>query len=385
MDTDTNTRYGGEGLSRYRGATLAMLLIAIIVVEVPKYIVILFVPQGVASRCAILCCQVLMACLPFVLARIGPTIAGFDRQWLPTVWSQWLWFSGLLLLLFIVYGLHDWLLSYRKDWWLISIARQCMMDVAPGIVVLNGLVLILFGPISEEIFWRAYLLPQLGKLTRWPIALTLHSVLFSLAHIPTHWSLLITSFFYAMTLGIWRVKYRSLLPLVLAHMILNAVAFGPLFFAQYDSAVQSYSKCREIDCLVGEPVTTAVPSLIAFMADRNEVVSLHALEVLAENYRSEAESYFADALASSDEYTVQRALSAVGFNRYLSLKPQVRALVWSSEDVGIQISAVLTLRWIGDEEGLSDIVQKHSEERVRHAARDMLDMLQELDKQNKSG
>ena len=107
MNADANTRCGGGQLSRYRGATLAMLLIAIIVVEVPKYIVILFVPQGVALRCAILCCQVLMACLPFVLARIAPTVAGFDRQWLPPVWSQWLWFPGLVLLLLIVYGLHD--------------------------------------------------------------------------------------------------------------------------------------------------------------------------------------------------------------------------------------------------------------------------------------
>jgi len=376
MNADANTHWGCGQLSGYRGARLAMLPIAITIVEVPKYIAIRFVPQGVALPCAILCCQVLMACLPFFLARVAPSIASFDRQWLPAVWSQWLWFPGLLLLVFIVYGLHDWLLSFREDWWLISIARQTLVDVAPAIVVLNGVVLILFAPIAEEIFWRAYLLPQLGKLTRWPIALTVHSLLFSFAHIPIHWSLLVTSFFYAMLFGIWRIKYRSILPLVLAHMILNAVAFGPIVFAQYNSAVQSYSKCREIDRLTREPVATAVPALIALMADPDEVVSLHALEVLGKNYRREAEPYFAEALASSDVYTVTRALSAIELNDYFGLKPQVRALVWSSENVGIQISAVLTLRWIGDEEGLSDIAQKHPDERVRHAARDMLQGLQ---------
>lgn len=287
-------------------------------------------------------------------------------------WSQWFWFPGLLLLLFIVYGLHDWLLSFREDWWLSSIARQGMVDLAPVIVVLNGFILVLFAPIAEEIFWRAYFLPQLGKLTRLPIALAIHSLLFSLAHIPSQGSLLVASFFYAMIFGIWRLWFRSLLPLVLAHMILNAVAFGPLFFRQYNTAVQSYSKCREIDRLSREPVEKAVPALIDLMADRNEVVSFHAVEVLAKNYRSEAEPYFAEALASSDTYTVERALSAIEVNRYLVLKPQVRALVWSSKNVGIQISAVLTLRWIGDEEGLGDIVQKHPEEKVRDAARRML-------------
>ncbi len=76
-----------------------------------------------------------------------------------------------------------------------------MVDVAPVIVLLNGVVLILFAPIAEEIFWRAYLLSQLRKLTRPLIALTIHSLLFSLAHIPTQWSLLAASFFYAMILA----------------------------------------------------------------------------------------------------------------------------------------------------------------------------------------
>ena len=185
-----------------------------------------------------------------------------------------------------------------------------------------------------------------------------------------------------MILGIWRIRYRGLLPLVLAHMILNTVAFGPLFFAQYNSTVQSYSKCREIDRLTREPAEQAVPALMTLMADRNETVSLKALEVLATKYHSDAEPYFAEALASSDDYTVDRALTAIGLNGYLGLKPQVRTVVWSSENVGIQISAVLTLRWIGDEEGLSAILQKHPEERVRHAARDML---QGLQKQKKPG
>ncbi|MHB8974459.1 MAG: CPBP family glutamic-type intramembrane protease [Pirellulaceae bacterium] len=347
-----------------------MLLIAVIAVEVPKYIVALYISQGGALLCAlsaILCWQVLMAGFPFLLARIAPTLAAFDRQWLPSVWSQWCWFPVLVLLVLIVSRWPHWLLFFREDWGLIAIARQEMTNIAPVSVILRGVISFLFAPIAEELFWRAFLLPQLGKLTRWPIALSIHSLLFSLAHIPAGWSVLVACFFYGILFGIWRIRFRSLLPLVFAHMILNIVAFGPPCVAQYNAAVRSYPKCQEIDRLTREPVATAVPALIALMADRDEVVSLHALEVLGKNYRREAEPYFAEALASSDNYTVDRALTAIAFSRYLGLKPQVRALAWSSEDVVIQISAVLTLRMIGDEEGLSDIVQKHPEERVRRA------------------
>ncbi|MHB8952155.1 MAG: CPBP family glutamic-type intramembrane protease [Pirellulaceae bacterium] len=381
MHPDTNI-VGTDGpLLRHRGTIIGILLLAVIAVQLPKYIVILYFSQGGVLLCALralLCCQVLMAGFPFLLARIAPTLAAFDRQWLPSVWSQWRWFPVLVILLFIVYGLHDWLLSFRKDWLLIVVERQAVTNVAPVSVILLGGISILFGPIAEELFWRAFLLPQLGKLTRWPIALSIHSLLFSLAHIPNGWSVLVACFFYGTIFGIWRIRFRSLLPLVLAHMILNMFAYGPHLVAQYNAAVQSYPKCQEIDRLTREPVATAVPALIALMADRDEVVSLHALEVLRTNYRSEAEPYLAEALASSDNYTVDRALTAIAFGRYLGLKPQVRALAWSSEDVVIQISAVMTLRMIGDEEGLRDIVQKHPEERVRRATGMMVGEFQGL-------
>ncbi|MHB8972644.1 MAG: CPBP family glutamic-type intramembrane protease [Pirellulaceae bacterium] len=330
--------------------------------------------QGGALPGELLCRQAFMAAVPFILVTIAPRLAGFDHQWLPSVRSQWLWFPGLVLLLLIVAGLHAWLLSFRGDWWLVSARWPVMRDIAPANVVLLGIMLVLSAPIAEELFWRAYLLPQLMKLTRWPIALLIHSLLFSLSHIPAYWSALVVCFFYGMILGTWRLRFRSLVPLVLAHAILNGVVVGPHFVTQYNSAVQSYSKCREIDRLTSEPSEKAVPALIELMADRNEVVSFYALEVLGKNYRSEAEPYIAKALASSDNYTVERALSAIEVNHFLGLTPQVRALVWSSEDVGIQISAVLALRSIGDEDELRDIVQKHSEERVRHAAGEMLEI-----------
>lgn len=376
MHPDPNIVCGGARLLKYRAAVISILLIAVIVVELPKYLILLHGCRGCALPC-VLSCQALMVGVPFFLARLAPDVAGFDRQWLPSASSQWLWFLGMVLLLLTGGGIHGWLLSIQEDSLVSSLLSQIMRDVAPTTVILRGVVFVLFAPIAEEIFWRAYLLPQLGTLTRWPIALLIHSLLFSLAHFPTYWSVLLACFFYGTILGIWRIRFRSLLPLILAHVILNGVAFIPNLKAQYDAAVQSYPKCREIDRLTREPVEKALPALIALMADRDEVVSLHALEVLGKNYRSEAQPYFAEALASSDNRTVDRALSATEWYGYSCLKPQVRAIAWSSENLRIQLAAVMALRGIGDEEGLGDIAQKHPEEKVRHAASNMLRALRE--------
>lgn len=373
MQPDGKIICGGGQVSRYPGATLGMLVTAVIAVEVPKYIVIFYVPKGIAFQCTVLCWQVLIAGLPFFLARAVPALARFDRQWLPSVWSHWVWFLWMVFLLLIVGRLHAWLLTLHKDWLLIHTGwQEAATDCAPVSVVLSAVVAILIAPIAEGLFWRVFLLPQFNKLTVPSIALFVQSSLYSLSHIPAYWSVLAACFFYGTILGVWRLKFRCLLPLILAHMILNGVALGPHLWRQYAFSVRSYSKCREIDHLTTKPVTTAVPALIALISDREDAISLHALEVLGKNYRSEAEPYIAEALASSGVYTVDRALSAIGWLGYSRLRPQVRALVWSSDDVGIQISSVLTLRWIGTEEELSDIVQTHPEERVRRAARDML-------------
>jgi membrane protease YdiL (CAAX protease family) len=379
MHPDANIVCRGRRLLRYRGAVIGILLIAIIVVEVPKYLILLPGCRGCAFPCVLLC-QALMLGFPFFLARLAPTAAGFDRQWLPSGWSQWLWFPGMVLLLLIGSGLHGWLLSFHKDWFLSSLLSQVMRDVAPGTVILRGVVVVVLAPLAEGLFWRGYLLAQLGKLTKWPVALLIHSLLFGLAHLPNYWSLVVVCFFYGTILGIWRIRFRSLLPLVLAHMILNGVASGPTLKVQYEAAIQSYPKCREIDRLTREPVENALPALIAFMADRDEVVSLHALEVLGKNYHNEAEPYLAEALASSDNRTVDRALSGIEWYGYSGLKPQVRAIAWSSENLRIQLAAVMALRGIGDEEGLTDIAQKHPDEKVRHAAGDLIRLFQEANK-----
>ena len=330
-----------------------------------------------------LCWQVVVAGLPFVFAGLAPNVAHFEHRWLPVNRWHWLAFPILVMLMLSAYALHEWLMSFREDWSLVLVSRQLLRDMSPIAVVGLAAVAILFAPTAEEIFWRAFLLSQLGKLTQWPIAVTIQSLLFSLAHLPNlslahlsnRWSILVACFFYGMILGVWWFRFRSLLPLVVAHIILNSFVFGPYLMSQYRESADSYPKCREIDRLTGQSAETAVPALIGFMTDRSDVVSSHAVEVLGRSFRSEAELYLAQSLRDSDDHTVEKALFAVEHLRYSSLAPLVRRVAWSSNDINIQMSAVITLRWIGDLEGVRDIAQDHLEERVRRVARDMLERL----------
>lgn len=56
MHADANIARGDGRLFRNRAGTLGILLIAVIGVEVPKYLAILYVSQGMALRCALLSC-----------------------------------------------------------------------------------------------------------------------------------------------------------------------------------------------------------------------------------------------------------------------------------------------------------------------------------------
>ena len=115
MDSNASSAYNMR-LSIWRsGAILGVLLIAIIVVEAPKDIaLILYNYQGCGGW--ILLSFVLMAALPFLLAKIAPRVADFDRQWLPSARLHWLWFAAMILLLLAVKEAAQWLMSFHGGW-----------------------------------------------------------------------------------------------------------------------------------------------------------------------------------------------------------------------------------------------------------------------------
>lgn len=343
----------------------------------------------------------LMSLLPFLLARIAPNAAGFDTQWLPSRWTHWIWFIGLVVLLFVGVAISilmiDFLpLKYTPP----VLAPGFTPDISYIAVFIHGITMILLFPVAEEIFFRGYLLEQLRKVTHSGIALLIQSLLFSLIHLPrtqfyphsTGYLVIIATFFYGLALGAWRIKFRSMVPLMLAHIILNGVlGFSGLKtrydYAQFSSEMPSdfFSRtrtspqCWEIYRLTKEPTSKAIPAIIEFANDQDDVVSIYATTMIQNHYRNDAEPYLREALASDNNRTVESVLFSIGMGYWPHLAEDVRKVAWNHNDPNIQRRAALALYDYNDAEGLRKIAAEHPNEKTRDAAQEYLRMLGEND------
>jgi len=239
-----------------RGAVLGILIAAVAAAEITKDVAFSTIPSDWHSAWNILY-YVLLGCLPFLLAKMAPEAASFDTQWLPRSRWHWVLFLGMIFLAFLSVGLlaavATAILGHAPPR---PFTEPVILLVTPTRIVLMGISMVLVGPVAEEIFFRGYVLEQLRKLARSSIALLIHSLLFGLSHLYV-WGLFapvavynsIFTFFLAMILGGWRIKFRSLLPLVFIHILINATTI-PFLKSQYDWAVirsdRSEAKCPTI-------------------------------------------------------------------------------------------------------------------------------------------
>jgi membrane protease YdiL (CAAX protease family) len=213
-------------------AVFAILLVAILVAEVSKDVLIAVGLDG--------WWLIVLAGVPFLLARIAPKAAGFDTQWLPNRRRQWFWFLGMVLVLFVSRALVLALAAATVGQ---PVPPPATTSPTPARVLLLGTVIVFLGPLAEEVFFRGYLLEQFRKLVRPSNALLIQALLFGLWHLYGQgwstswgWTRVVNAFFMALILGAWRIKFRSLLPLVFAHVLFNATTI-PYLMVQYERAV----------------------------------------------------------------------------------------------------------------------------------------------------
>jgi hypothetical protein len=93
-------------------------------------------------------------------------------------------------------------------------------------VITRALIAVLAYPIAEEIFWRGYALRQFQRTLGSLIALFLQSFLFAILHFRPIMGF-IQIFLWGLIFGLWRLKKRSLVPVIVAHMIINALVTIP--------------------------------------------------------------------------------------------------------------------------------------------------------------
>jgi hypothetical protein len=249
-------------------------------------------------------------------------------------------------------------------------------EVTHAKVMLLGIYIVLLAPTCEEIFWRGYVLEQLRKVTHTPLAVLVESSLFALGHLllvgVVH---SISAFLVGVLLSLWRVRLRSVIPLILAHVILNAVAGIPKLKTLYSGTpILGKPKVAQISRLTYEPAAKALPSLIGFLSDEDQDVCNYASVILLSRYRNDAEAYLKDALSSKDAKLVNAVLSIVEIAPYPALKDDVRRVAWSAADAAVQLLAVMTMMQLHDLEGLQEIAKSHPQEKLRRAAEGMIRM-----------
>jgi HEAT repeat protein len=140
--------------------------------------------------------------------------------------------------------------------------------------------------------------------------------------------------------------------------------------------IRTTPQCREIYQLTKEPIQKAVPAIIQFLADPDQSVQIYATMAIR-NYGADAEPYLKDALVSQDRKILGGVLFVVEMERFSSLNQEVRKIVWDVDDVHIRLSAISTLQWFKDADGLREISLKHPSDRVRTWAKQQLHYMEE--------
>ncbi len=255
---------GGQFIPR-RGAILAIAAAAGVLVYLPLYLSVIF---NVGRIAGILVTYSLMATIPFALARAVTPVVNFDRTWFPGARSQWLWFIGMVFALFLCTAITALILHPFG----LRIGQDLSFEIpTKWTVILGGIITVLIAPIAEEIFWRGYFLEQLWEIIPTAGAVLIQSLLFGFVHLHHQFGSFasIQAFFLGTVLGVWRIKFRSLLPLMLAHAIFNAVVCAPRLIEWYQVAdtaapiadslaesaknIRSNPKCQQIQALARQP------------------------------------------------------------------------------------------------------------------------------------
>ena len=163
----------------------------------------------------------LMLVCPILLVHIKPEIATFDCIWFRWKRSELVRLPLLMLCMlliaaasYILFGiLHlpkGFSLSLQSDhnslFWIWTVTR-----------------IILLGPVVEEIFWRGYVQGTLSRVTHPWIAILGQALLFGLLHFrPMAGTLQMCLI--GLVFGIWCHKRKTLLPVIIMHIVNNSVA-----------------------------------------------------------------------------------------------------------------------------------------------------------------
>jgi len=357
-----------------RSEVIGLVALALGLFELGKW-AYWFLPDAHWQRCvlSLLLCAIEIA-LPCFLARMRPATASFDVRWLGGGIKPWLFVLPIVVaLLFVDAALRPY--TTRLDGafrlrWLSDHAIPGMQS--PEAIVAESIRTIFITPIAEEIFFRGFILGQLQKVMPASLAVIVQAILFSIFHIghTTPSARVVGAFAMGVAFGAWRITFRGLLPLIVAHGLLNAVATLPMSIAEY--RIVNLPECRQMEALEHEPAERAIPLIIEYLGNPDIRVRGCAHAILESRYRDSAGPYLREALSSSNIELVQATVLLAEQDAFPELVPAVRRLAWDHESSEVQICAIIQMMKLGQTKELASIAADHPVPRVRRAASRLL-------------
>jgi membrane protease YdiL (CAAX protease family) len=99
----------------------------------------------------------------------------------------------------------------------------------PALMVLAGIAVIAFAPLCEEVFFRGFVFPGLGRAWGAWAGIAVSALLWSLAHIsPNIYKTLVPIFAIGLVFGFVYWRSGNLVSTVLAHLVFNVLSFAQL-------------------------------------------------------------------------------------------------------------------------------------------------------------
>lgn len=312
--------------------------------------------------------------LPSLLMWQRPATASFDGRLLTSGLKPWWW--AFLVMIVVLLGTSACRpLTSMLDGVFNHIAASRTIAtglIAPAAIVAETIRLVIITPIAEELFFRGFVLGQLRKVMSNKGAVVVQAILFSACHLgPTFRSdRLVGAFVMGVASGAWRLRFSGLLPLMVVHGIINAMAFLPMAAREYD--IVSLPECRQMEALKNEPSERAIPLIVEQLGNPDIRVQSGANVILTTRYRDAAGPYLREALASADPKVVQSTMRLITRNTFPELVPEIRRVAWQHESTDLQVFAVLQLMSLGETAELESIAADHPQPKLRRIASQLI-------------
>ena len=342
----------------------------------------------------------MMILLPLLLLWRIPEAAGFGLEWIRNTRAHW-GLAVVLLVATVVLEIAGGLLV--KAGILYYYYRHCLPLVSPAMIVMSAVLGIVISPFAEELFFRGYVQDQLCFMMPRAAAVVIQAAIFGLGHMPKLGTAAMLPFGCGLLFGLWRLRMRTLVPLILMHMLVNGLAFGPSSWENYQESVRmnaivsqfpevaetiaemnkEVERVRKtpqgklIDSLAAQGGDEAIGKIIQFMGDDSEDFSTYACVVLQARFPHKHSSHYDDALHSKNPRLLGNVIGLMGALRWAEYAPRIYDIVLANPDRKVQIAGVLALQDFGDTDRLKRIAQQHRDEIVRKAASRALEHLTE--------